>query len=96
MSADPYGTAPLFDQVPELPVARPYNDVSTGYGKVRYIRYRVTKPVKCDDCLGAFVGNPNAPASRPAAYKRTQAGANTLLLCHAHKQLRVEQEGLTT
>jgi hypothetical protein len=92
VSADPFGTAPLFDEVPDLPVAMPYNDVSSGYGKVTYARYRVKKPVKCDDCLGAFRDDPKAPASRPAAFKRTQAGANTLLLCHRHKQLRQEQE----
>jgi hypothetical protein len=95
MSADPYGTAPLFAEVPELPVAKPYADVSGGYGKITYTKYKVKKPVKCDDCLGAFVDDPSAPASRPAAYKRTQAGANTLLLCHKHTQLRKQAEALS-
>jgi hypothetical protein len=92
MKRDPYGTAPMFEQVPTRPVAKPYNDVSGGCGPVRYARYRVKKPVKCDDCLGAYRADPNAPHSRSAAYKRTQAGANTLLLCHEHTRMRKEQE----
>jgi hypothetical protein len=92
MIRDPYGTAPMFEQVPEAPIAKPFNDVSGGYGPIRYARYKVKKPVKCDDCMGAYRTNPKAPHSRPAAYKRTQAGANTLLLCHEHKRMRAESE----
>lgn len=89
---DAFGTAPMFDQVPQPPIAKPYNDVSGGYGPIRYVRYKVKKPVKCDDCMGAHRPDPKAPHSRPAAYKRTQQGVNTLLLCHGHTRLRREQE----
>lgn len=92
MTTDPFGTPPMFDEVPETPVAAPFNDVSKGHGPIKYVKYKVKSPVKCDDCLGAFINDPNAPASRPAASRRTQQGANTLLLCHKHTQLRKEQE----
>jgi hypothetical protein len=92
MSADPFGTAPMFDEVPELPVAKPLTDVSGGHGPVRYTKYRPKKRVPCDDCLFALGQDPKAPASRPAAYRRTQAGVDALLLCHPHKQKRQEQE----
>jgi hypothetical protein len=92
MSVDPYGTVPMFAEVPELPVAKPLTDVSGGYGKITYTRYKVKKPVRCDDCVFALGLDPKAPASRPAAFKRTQAGTDALLLCHMHKQLRQEQE----
>lgn len=93
MTTDPFGTRPMFEEIPEAPVAAPYNDVSGGHGPIRYSKYKVKRPVKCDDCLGALGADPHAPATRPAAHRRTQQGANTLLLCHKHTQLRKQQEG---
>lgn len=92
MTTDGFGTPPMFEKIPDTPFTVPYNDVSGGSGPIRYAKYRPKKPVKCDDCMGAFIGNPSAPASRPAAFKRTQQGANTLLLCHAHTRLRKQLE----
>lgn len=91
MTSDPYGTQPMFAEVPDLPVA-PFNDVSGGHGPIRYAKYRPKAPVRCDDCAAAFITDPNAPHSLPAATKRTQAGAKPLLLCHRHAQLRKEAE----
>lgn len=93
---DPLGTLPMFPEPdrPSVAVAAvtQFNDVSNGYGKVAYARYRPKKPVKCDDCMAAHITDPNAPHSLFAAMKRTQAGAKPLLLCHRHAQLRKEAE----
>lgn len=90
---DPLGTLPMFPPPEPTPVAKPYNDVSAGHGPIRYAKYRPKNPVKCDDCLGALAAaGGNGPATRPAAFKRTQAGANTLLLCHEHTALRKGDE----
>lgn len=89
---DPYGTAPMFEEIPEQPIARTLTDTSGGYGPVRYTRYRPKKPVRCDDCAAAFTADPKAPHSRTAAFKRTQAGTEPLLLCYPHKELRRERE----
>jgi len=88
---EPYGTPPMFTEIPELPVA-PFNDTTGGHGKITYTRYRVKEPVRCDDCMAAFITNPSAPASRVAAYKRAQAGTNSLLLCYAHTRARKDAE----
>lgn len=90
--SDPLGTAPLFPVPDPPPVAKPYNDVSGGSGPIRYTRHRVKKPTPCDDCMAAYRFEKNPPHSRPAAYKRAQAGANPLLLCYEHVQLRKEAE----
>lgn len=89
---DPYGIVPMFEEVPEQPVAKILTDTSGGYGPVRYTRYRPTKPRKCDDCLAALGKDPASPASRTAAFKRTQDGTEPLLLCYPHKELRRERE----
>jgi hypothetical protein len=89
---DPYGTMPMFEEVPEQPVAKILTDTSGGYGPVRYTKYRPTKPRKCDDCLAALGKDPTSPASRTAAFKRTQEGTEPLLLCYPHKELRRERE----
>jgi hypothetical protein len=96
MSTDPLGTLPMFPEPDPPPIAKPpvkpFNDVSDGYGRVSYAKYRPKKPVRCDDCAAAFIDDPNAPHSLPAAVKRTQAGAKPLLLCHRHAQARKEAE----
>jgi hypothetical protein len=82
---------------PDPPPVELYSDVSSGYGPIRYTKYKQpkTRKEKCDDCLAHLVAtNGNAPATNPAAFRRTQAGANTLLLCHTHKQARKEAEAL--
>jgi hypothetical protein len=40
-----------------------------------------------------YVSKGNAPASRPARWKRKQ-GAEYLLLCYQHAELRREEDGL--
>lgn len=92
MKTDPLGTEPLFPPPEPAPVARPYNDVSGGYGPIRYTRLRPKKPTPCDDCMAAYRHEPNPPHSRPAAYKRTQGGTNPLHLCYEHVRIRKEAE----
>lgn len=95
-TSDPLGTLPMFPE-PDPPEVTLYSDVSSGYGPIRYAKYKQpkTRRVKCDDCLAALVAaGGNGPASHPAAFRRTQQGANTLLLCHLHKQARKEAEAL--
>ena len=89
---DRYGTPPMFEQIPEQPVAKVATSTA-GSGKATYTRYSPTKGARCDDCAAAFIADPNAPHSRTAAFKRTQPGAPTLLLCYPHKQMRLEAEG---
>jgi hypothetical protein len=90
--SDPYGTAPMFAEIPEQPVARVLTDTSGGYGPVKYTRYRPVKPRKCDDCLAALGKDPRSPASRTAAFRRTQEGTEALLLCYPHREIRRERE----
>lgn len=98
MTIDPLGTLPMFPEPDPPPVAKPsvtpFNDVSGGYGRASYAKYRPKSPVRCDDCAAAFIANPNAPKSQIAAFRRSQKGAKALLLCHEHTQLRKEAEAL--
>lgn len=72
--------------------SQPSSDVSAGTGPIRYTRYRRVNPARCDDCMAAYLTNPNPPPARPAAHERRQAGAKTLLLCHEHTQIRKQAE----
>ena len=89
---DRYGTPPMFEQIPEQPVAKVLTDTSGGHGPVRYTKHRPKKPVRCDDCLAALGRDPKSPATRTAAFRRTQEGTEPLLLCYPHKEMRRERE----
>lgn len=64
-------------------------------GRPTWSKYRPLNAVKCDDCmLALYQAKGEAPASKPARWKRKQ-GASFLLLCYGHADLWREEDGLT-
>lgn len=67
---------------------------STSTSKPSWSKYRPINAVKCDDCmLILFLAKGEAPASRPARWKRRQ-GTDYVLLCYQHAELRRAEDGL--
>jgi hypothetical protein len=55
-----------------------------GEGKATWTAYKTQRGAKCDDCLTVlYEAKGEAPASRPARWRRKQ-GELDLLLCYAH------------
>lgn len=89
---DPAEQSGLF--VVQQPPVRKVTRKSTSNAKPTWTRYRPVNVVKCDDCmLVLFLAKGEAPASRPARWKRKQGG-EYLLLCYQHAELRREEDGL--
>jgi hypothetical protein len=56
-------------------------------------RYRPKAPVRCDECMNAFVDNPSAPLARMSRWSRRTPGAH-LVLCYEHANVWRERDGM--
>lgn len=91
MTLDPQPT--LFD-VETPPVRVPTRKAAETAAKPRWSAYTPKLDVKCDDCaLILLEAKGEAPASRPARWKRVQGGTD-LLLCYGHGRERRILDGL--
>lgn len=95
LSGDGWNQPPL-DAMPTLSARRARKGDKTTKSGVQWARYKVLKPVHCDDCV-RFVheawGKANTRAPNPACYRRTEKGVPTFH-CWFHTEERRRADGL--
>ena len=74
---------PLFEVADPPPPPSVRKAVPAGAGEVEWSRYQPKQPVRCDDCMQAYIEDSAAPLARQARYQRRQ-GSVRRLLCTGH------------
>lgn len=86
MPDDPYGTLPMFGNVPEIPPMQPSDN-----GNVKWTRWKSPVFTACIHCIERIIKKETVFASQPASWARVERGQRTFW-CYAHAQEKRAQE----
>lgn len=98
LAGDGWNQPPL-ESMPSLPARRSRKGAPETRAGVQWARYKVQKPVHCDDCLLQVHATWNVPevkkrAPNFACYRRTEKGVPTYH-CWEHTEEKRRADGLT-